>query len=236
MPGSIKAAFFDVDGVLVDKGLGMGFTLYLAERGLFPEENWEHMLKGIKDLYEGSITYQQASELLTSNWTCGLIGKNKADMEKRAEKFIQTAYQDICPETEPLIRLFKTHGYYTIAVSVSPIEVLTPFAAKIGIEEVYGTTVRTDASGTYVRGTDIKLDSEHGKSELVGRIVEEKNINLKESYALGDTMHDASMLQMIEHPIVVKPKDQLAQLAEQNGWKTYQNLREVLEDLERELS
>lgn len=47
------------------------------------------------------------------------------------------------------------------------------------------------------------------KKRAINRFVKKYDINLKESYAYGDTIGDFSMLQMVKYPICVNPTKEL---------------------------
>jgi HAD superfamily phosphoserine phosphatase-like hydrolase len=56
------------------------------------------------------------------------------------------------------------------------------------------------------------------KARAAKRFAEEMKIDLRRSYAYGDSLHDRSLMEMVGRPAAVNPSDDLASVARTLGW------------------
>ncbi len=229
MVSSIKAAVFDADGVLVDRGLGAVFTSYLAEKGVLPPERWNNMMSAIRDYAAYRRTYLELSDTITENWSNGIKGMRCSLIEEHARNFM-SAYDDFFPGIPEIVSMFNGRGYFTVVLSVAPVEILNELAHKLDIKLVCGTRVCSEG-GVYNGRLCSSVGSTEGKAEELLNIAEENKIDLTESYAFGDTSHDVSMLSLVGHPVAVNPKEGLDTIAEERGWVVKSNTIELLKHL-----
>lgn len=231
----LLAAIFDVDGVLVRGNLGLDFVEYLYKKGIFPREYYTLIERTKKQYFKKTIKYEKVIDILTEQWASGIRGLDEDTILSHAEEFIQQ-YIEYVPYTDKIIALFKKKGYLTIAMSVSPVEVLRAFGGKFGLNEVCGTIAKID-NGKYIGKRENKIWEERGKLNELLRIAKEKHIDLQKSYAFGDTTHDIPMLSLVGNPILVgiAISDDLLKEAKKKRWRTYTNPAKLYEDLEKEL-
>jgi phosphoserine phosphatase len=71
------------------------------------------------------------------------------------------------------------------------------------------------------------------KDVFLKQFVEEHNLTFKDSFAIGDSLADAKMLELVENPIAYNPEDSLYKLAKEKGWKIVVERKNVVFELER---
>ena len=69
------------------------------------------------------------------------------------------------------------------------------------------------------------------KDKFIKQFVEEHNLTYEDSYAVGDSLSDASMLKMVENPIAFNPEDNLFEEAKKQGWKIVVERKNVIYEL-----
>jgi HAD superfamily hydrolase (TIGR01490 family) len=220
-------AAFDIDGTVFRSSLLFELVEALVERGIFPEE--------------ARTSYQDAHALwLDRKGEYGpFIKKAVLAFAKYAKGAEYGPVADVAGEiieakrgrtyqyTRDLIRELKARGYFLLAISHSPKFIVDGFAYELGFDKSYGTFYETGASNRFL-GT---VADEHvimNKSAILRRAVEKENLTLKDSYAVGDTESDASMLEQVAHPIAFNPNAALYRQAKQRGWEIVVERKDVI--------
>ena len=223
----MKAAFFDVDGTLVEGSLGVLFVKHLTDKGIFPKEKWSLMIDTLKKYLTGKIDYLKMQEILINAWTLGLYGLKQKTIINEAKIFIQN-YNGLFKKALEIIQLFKSKNYLIILISTTPNEILEQFRNKINADVSCGTIINTK-NGIYNGKLKNKVLLKNGKQTTLKKISKEYDINLIDSYAFGDTIHDAPMLSLVGNPITLNPKGKLIKKAIKNNWKTFTGTKALLD-------
>ena len=64
--------------------------------------------------------------------------------------------------------------------------------------------------------------------------MDEYNLTLKDSYAVGDSNGDSGMLSMVDHPIAFNPTHELLEKALQHDWKVVVERKSTSYELEKD--
>ena len=75
---------------------------------------------------------------------------------------------------------------------------------------------------------EIKLEE---KKELLDSIIRKYKIDLKDSFAFGDTEQDLPMLSRVGNPVPLNPTPLLCKLALERGWHIPKNILKEVKDL-----
>ncbi len=137
-----------------------------------------------------------------------------ADYEEAAHRVIEKRADNVYVYTRDLIRSLKEQGYFLIAISGSPVELVEPFAQKYGFDAWIGQ--QWERGSEFFTGSIIKTHT--GKDILLRSIMETHNLTLKGSYAVGDSNGDTGMLGLVDHPIAFNPTYELYEKAVANQW------------------
>ena len=56
-------------------------------------------------------------------------------------------------------------------------------------------------------------------------------MTFEDSYGIGDTESDASLLELVENPIAFNPNENLKAIAEEKGWRIVVEKKDVIYDI-----
>jgi HAD superfamily phosphoserine phosphatase-like hydrolase len=154
-------------------------------------------------------------------------GLDEKVFESVVEEVFEQYKDQVYRYTRDLIVELKSRGYFLIAISGSHKELVEKVADYYGFDDFVGTDYTRSGS---------KLKSEafvasHHKEELLKEMIKKHRLDLKGSYAVGDTPSDAPMLGMVENGIAFNPDKKLYNLAQKNGWKVVVERKNVVYEL-----
>jgi len=232
------ASFFDLDGTLVkkDKWLMTNFSRHLFSKGILPKASLAEIEK-IKELYfKNKISYREMALSLPEVYSVALKGVKVDNIEKEAKNFVNenVIVGYFYPFTEGLTKLMKNHGI-TIGISGAPKEVVSNIGTHLKFDLFFGTEVE-EKNGIYTGKLKQNLIIRETKEEVLGKIVKEENIDLKNSYAFGDTEQDEPMLSNVGNPVAINPNQELLNIAQRNGWMTFYIDDNVIGEMTKKLS
>lgn len=226
MPAT-KAAFFDIDGTLVRGLLIVDFPRYLSREQLF-DRTLQGKICELARLYQrGKVSYRYISTRIPRLYAAGIRGLTRSEVLREAKAFMHESRSRILPYSERLVSLMAKRGFFTVAVSGSPIEVLVPLR-KLGFRKIFGTETETQ-DGRYTGKVQRNLILAEEKKKLVDTLVREQGVDTEGSYAFGDTDQDVPLLHAVGNPVVLNPNPVLRRYAARKGWLVP---RHVVEDVE----
>ena len=152
------------------------------------------------------------------------------------------AYDKYMPETLiPLLdhtyiypKLLKeklqNEGYMILAISGSRKEEVALFAEYHSFDDWIGQTWHRDKSGKKFTG---KVTATYkDKHLLLDKLVSKHNLTYKDSYAIGDTAGDISILERVDNPIAFNPNHTLLAHAKNAKWKIVLERKSIIYELE----
>ena len=102
-------------------------------------------------------------------------------------------------------------------VSMSPAEIVEPFAELLGITGAISSRAKIDDEGKFTGEMEFFAQGEN-KAVAMRELAERRGIDLSESYAYSDSETDIPMLQTVGHAYAVNPDRQLTKIARENEW------------------
>jgi len=212
-----KVAAFDIDGTLFRSGLYQEVAYELMKMQALPHtilekttaanREWRHRTHG--------NAFEEFEMLVVESIDDALPQLRIADYEKAAKRVIKKRADNVYVYTRDLIADLKARGYFLVAISGSQIELVEPFAKKYGFDAWVGQ--EWERGDEYFTGKITKTHT--GKDIILNRIIEEHNLTLKGSLAIGDSNGDVGMLGMVDTPIAFNPTFELYEKAIKNGWQ-----------------
>jgi len=212
-----KVAAFDIDGTLFRSGLYQEVAYELMKVQALPHtilekttaanREWRHRTHG--------NAFEEFEMLVVESIDDALPQLRIADYEKAARRVIKKRADNVYVYTRDLIADLKARGYFLVAISGSQIELVEPFAKKYGFDAWVGQ--EWERGDEYFTGKITKTHT--GKDIILNRIIEEHNLTLKGSLAIGDSNGDVGMLGMVDTPIAFNPTFELYEKAIKNGWQ-----------------
>lgn len=215
-----SAAFFDVDGTLVDGHVWSGILAH-------PDVNrWQ-----VRRLYARTMPrllwrrlYLLSETGFRDRWVRGLAGllcdwtasQVEALSTWIASEFLLPTYR---ADVVALLNRHKDEGHQVVLVSTMFTHVLAAIAGQLGADAWLGTSLDIQAGRVTgrINGTSCvgprKLD--YVRDYLAAGALD---ITLADSAAYADSFSDALLLGAVGHPVAVYPDDQLRRVAQEQGW------------------
>jgi HAD superfamily hydrolase (TIGR01490 family) len=225
-----KFAAFDIDGTLFRSGLYREVLLELMRRDLIPQkimkvvtpkmEAWQ------KRLHDDA--FESFEEALIGMFDKEIPRLRVSDFDDAARVVLEKMSDHVYVYTRDLIKRLKGEGYYLIAISGSQEDLVEPFAKKYGFD--YWVGQKWARSEEYFTGDIVKTHT--GKDLILLGIIDEQNLTIEGSYAVGDSNGDAGMFSIAEHVIAFNPTRELLEKARANGWKVVIERKGVIYELE----
>ncbi|WP_062462765.1 HAD family hydrolase [Demequina soli] len=216
-PEKRVAAFFDVDNTVIRGASSFHFARALWQRDYF---NWRDLVK---------LVYEQATYVMfgeskdqmdrVREHGLGIIkGWSVAEMVAVAEEvYDEVLASRVFPGTKAIVDEHLAAGHEVWLVTASPAEIGRLIARRIGATGALGS-IGEHRDGHYTgRLVGEFLHGPH-KASAVNALAEERGIDLAASFAFGDSVNDAWMLEAVGHPCAINPDPKMRRLASQHGW------------------
>jgi len=206
-------AFFDVDNTLIPGcAIEIRFFSYLWKRGLV---GWSEAARSLWFLLR-HIPPVSLHPLRTQKLY--LAGKRPSVIEPLAEEFVRS---EICPKlSSDGLSALEAHrrAGHCLALSTGSLDFLvTPLATVLDVETVFAA--RPERTGDGYTGRLLSpLPYGEGKRDMVESFAIQQGLDLKHSYAYGDSPGDVEALRLVGYPTVVNPIRGMARIARRQGW------------------
>lgn len=222
-----KVAIFDVDGTIIRSSLLIELVEALIVEGIFPAE----MKKGYEKQYRKWVdrkgSYEDYINAMVEVFMKNIKGVDYKGFAEVSKKVAEVNQNKVYRYTRDLIKKLKRRGYFLLAISQSPKGTLDPFCKRLGFNKIYGRFYELGPSDKFTgEVTDLHLIA--NKGNIVKRAVAKENLTLKDSYGIGDTEGDISMLELVEHPVCFNPNAKLYRYAKLNDWKIVVERKDVI--------
>ena len=213
----MHAAFFDLDKTVIAKSSLAALGPEFHARGLLHKRTlvwgvFSQMLFMRFGADDEKLTKIRESVLkVTKGW----------DREEVRTLVAETINDVIEPliydEALELIDHHLAQGDEVWLVSMSPAEIVDPFAELLGITGAISSRARIDEEGKFTGEMEFFAQGEN-KAVAMRELAESRGIDLTESYAYSDSETDIPMLLAVGHAYAVNPDRTLAKAAHDNQW------------------
>lgn len=212
-----SAAFFDVDGTLVDSTI-VHYYMYFRRRlmGRVPGLTWQawYYLKCGYFLILDRINRNRMNEVFYADYaglSCDVV-KGLAD-----ECFRDVIEPQLYPAGLACVADHQRAGRRVVFVTGSLDFIMAPLARALGVKDVIAAGM-TERAGLFTGQLNGPPIGQQVKADLIRSFAQEHSIDLSASYAYGDSIADVPMLECVGHPAVVNPNAKLRTLVESRGW------------------
>lgn len=225
-----KIAIFDIDGTIFRKNLHFELINELVWFKAFPLKVRTRLVETYTDWLEHRGTYESYRRALVDLYAEHIKGCTVEDVRKASRAVIPFHKRRTYLFAEALIRRFRKKGYFLLAVSGSPSEIVDEYnRTYLHFDQVFGSEYEVDDGGRY---TGVALfEPSKDKSVVARQCISENRMSFKESYAIGDTESDGPLLEIVEHPIAFNPNWNLHERAKREGWRVVVEKKDVIYDL-----
>ncbi|MEN8233709.1 MAG: HAD-IB family hydrolase [Actinomycetota bacterium] len=210
------AAFFDLDRTIIagSSVFVLGWAAYRA--GLVSnQELLADATNAVSFLFAGAS--DEKTDAVKNRVLQAIEGVSVETLNELGEQIIPRLESDVRREARGLIDLHHAADRDTYIVSASPIEIVGEFAQAIGLTGGIGTVAAID-DGIYNGELAEPFCYGEGKAVAIRKIAEEKDYDLRLSYAYTDSAGDLPMLEVVGHPVAVNPDRALETIAYHRGW------------------
>jgi alcohol-forming fatty acyl-CoA reductase len=211
-----KAAFFDVDGTLLNSNVVDFYRYCIAHQtSVWRRSHLTARLLFFVPYYLllDRVNRDQFNQLFYQNYAgltldqCQTLGR---------QYFRDRVQPQIYPQALEQIRMHQKHGDRVVLVTGSPDFVIAPLAKFLKAEML---TASLTVEQGYLTGEMVGLPvAGHEKSRLMQQFADIHQIDLTRSFAYGDSIADLPMLCAVGHPIAVNPDPSLRQTCRQMRW------------------
>ena len=219
----MRAVFFDVDGTLTKNRVWQGLGQYFKDRGL---RRWTLAFFWV---YHTSLYVLYKLKIISAvgfraPWARHMSWLFRGyTLEQVAEiwGWITEIYtkdqwrEDILE----ILNKHKQSGDVIFLVSGGPVGLLERIALELGADHVVGTKHEI-AAGTYTGRAKGEACQGENKAVFTKNLIKELglDIDLGQSFAYADSESDIALLEMVGHPMVVYPDNEMRAIAGQRGW------------------
>lgn len=226
-----KFAAFDIDGTLFRSGLYREVAYELTKMHVLPEKASQEFAEKHRE-YRRRMhgnAFEEFEKVLTSQLDVLTTQLKVADYDEAVQRVIAKKADNVYVYTRDLLKQLKAEGYFLIAISGSQIELVEPFARKYGFDAWVGQ--EWERGEEFFTGNITKTHT--GKDKIIKKLLDQHNLTLDDSYAIGDSNGDTGMLQLVDHPITFNPTAELYEKAIQHGWPIVIERKNLMYRLEK---
>jgi HAD superfamily hydrolase (TIGR01490 family) len=213
----VRAAFFDLDKTVIAKSSLVALGPEFHARGLLRKRTliWgvlSQMLFMRFGADDDKLTKIRESVLkVTKGWDHNEV---RALVAETINDVIEPL---IYAEALELIDHHLGQGDEVWLVSMSPAEIVEPFAELLGITGAISSRSKIDEFGKFTGEMEFFAQGPN-KAVAMRELAEQRGIDLEASFAYSDSETDVPMLEVVGHPFAVNPDRQLTKVAHDNDW------------------
>ncbi len=213
----MRAAFFDLDKTVIAKSSLVALGPEFHARGLLRKRTliWgvlSQMLFMRFGADDDKLTKIRESVLkVTKGWDHNEV---RALVAETINDVIEPL---IYAEALELIDHHMGQGDEVWLVSMSPAEIVEPFAELLGITGAISSRSKIDEFGKFTGEMEFFAQGAN-KAVAMRALAEKRGIDLEASFAYSDSETDVPMLQAVGHAFAVNPDRQLTKVAHENDW------------------
>lgn len=197
-------AFFDIDGTICRNSLLVEHFKKLIKYELIDSLEYEEKVKKTYTLWTERVgDYDGYLLRLTETYINAMIGISEKDNNFVADQVMKLKGNRVYKYTRDRIKWHKDQGHKVIFISGSPDFLVKRMAEKWGADDFKGSTYHVE-NGKFSGVISPMWDSRN-KIKSLNMFCEKYDIDLKKSYAYGDTSGDYSMLKSVGNPITINP-------------------------------
>ena len=203
------AAFFDIDGTISREGFISEMFKKMIKYELIDNSKWYNEVEPAFTKWDKRVgDYDIYLQKMVDIYTETVKNTNAFHIAYIAKKVIEQKGERVYTYSRERIRWHKEQGHVVIAISGSPIELVSEVSKMYGMDDYRGTIYQVGSNGIY-NGEIIPMWDSQSKRKAVLEMADKHDIDLSRSYAYGDTNGDYSMLQLVGNPFAINPTREL---------------------------
>ena len=212
-----KIAVLDVDGTLCPGALGVDLLRALLDRGLCDPEAARSVFATLTAFGRGELDFAAMASRAYGDFARALAGRETEAVASVARTVWAERRGQVFEFVPELLALLRAHGYQTMLISGSPVEMVSLVAESLGIPEAHGATFG-QAEGRYTGSVDLDSGAPGQKAEIFHVATAGRSVDIERCFALGDSLTDVALFELVGLPLAFEPSAALAELAATRGW------------------
>ena len=205
------AAFFDIDGTIHRNSLLIEHFKLLVKYEYINVMSWEGKVKEKFSKWESRTgDYDDYLEELVEIYVEALKNFSKADMDFLAKRVIELKGDKVYKYTRDRLLYHTNEGHEVIIISGSPDFLVSKMAERYGVEDYRASIYEVNENGIFT-GNVIPMWDAKSKQKAITDFCKKYDIDLKKSYAYGDTTGDLTMFKNVGNAIAINPAKKLLQ-------------------------
>ena len=202
------AAFFDIDGTIYRDSLMIEHFKKLIKYEVIDEKAWVDNTRDIFNIWDRRQgNYDDYLLNLCNLYVQSLIGLDKWAIDFAADQVIKLKAERVYTYTRSRIKWHLQNNHKVIFISGSPDFLVKKMSEKYNVTDYRGSEYVFE-NDTFT-GKVIPMWDSVSKNKAIDDFVKKYNIDLKQSYAYGDTNGDINMLKRVGNPIAINPTKEL---------------------------
>ena len=224
-----KGVFSDFDGTLSGGYASMEFLDYLFSRDMYSKEKYLKQMELVQGYKNKKVTYDGWIQGWAELWAQGLHGQKEEIIDQAAKDFFKGFEKNIYGSSFEMMKHLKLNNFQLVLVSVGAYEVAALACSNLNMDYTIATKCEKK-NGIYTGKLSTNLHFPTGKADAIIKYAKDNGISLSKSYAMGDSIHDASMLEIVGKPITLNASPDLKLVAENKNWPMadYNNVLEYI--------
>lgn len=197
--------FFDVDGTLYRDSLMIEHFKKLIKYEVLDPIIWHGKARETFENWDKRHgDYEDYLLEVARIYLNSMKGLNKDYINFITNQVIHLKGERVYRFTRDRINWHNEQGHLVFFISGAPEFLLSKMAEKYNVKYFKGTKYLVDEQNNFTGEIEQMWDS-ISKTRAIEEFVNIHNIDLKKSYAYGDTHGDFQMLKMVGHPVAINP-------------------------------
>ena len=212
-------AIFDLDRTLITCDSDVAWAAYLAEKGIFSEEDSQKRDQFYDDYDNGCLDIDAFLRFQLA--PLAKFSRDKLDL-MHAEFMNKYIVHHITETAKNMVKNHIDNGDDVVLVSATNEFVITPIAARFGIKEIVGVKLVTDKNNNYTGEYTGTPSFKEGKIVRLNEWLDlhgKKMSDYNRTFFYSDSHNDLPLLRLVDCPVAVNPDAVLQAEAIQKNWK-----------------
>jgi HAD superfamily hydrolase (TIGR01490 family) len=211
------AAFFDVDGTITRTNV-VQYYLWYRQRNMSAFRRCLDLITFIPRAIQYLALEKISRRYFVEAFYKSYRGVEAEDLRAwDRENFESRTVPRIFPQAVETIQKHRQEGHRIVFLTGGLDSRVEPLAERLSANDVLSVRLISE-NGRYIGRVDGSYLVDGEKREVAQAYASRSGIDLGESYAYGDSLSDADLLESVGHPCVVNPSGRLLRMARQKGW------------------
>ena len=212
-------AIFDLDRTLITCDSDVAWAAYLAEKGIFNEDDSKKRDQFYDDYDNGCLDIDAFLRFQLA--PLGKFSRHELDT-MHAEFMDKYIVRHITTTAKNMVKNHIDNGDDVVLVSATNEFVITPIAAQFGIHNVVGVRLVIDQNGNYTGEYTGTPSFKEGKIVRLNEWLQQQGKTMSDyerTYFYSDSHNDLPLLRLVDCPVAVNPDAVLHAAATEKGWQ-----------------